>query len=162
VKQSAHRQRILAALLALENAHRWNWWSRDAIGHVVAAGGFHATIQLVSMGALKRAGLVQTERSSWSKRQQALTRCNCACHHWGLTDAGRHAAQAVNVRWTAGWLDRLRIAGFECSFFFRDEDDWRGPRDDDDDDDFQRDVAAPETKSRLPKELGGRDEGRRL
>jgi len=35
---SKHQDRVLLALLALSDAHKWSWWTRDAIGYVVGAG----------------------------------------------------------------------------------------------------------------------------
>lgn len=93
-----HQKRVLAALLALERTHNHSWWSRDAIGAVVRAGGFHAIIQNNTMDRLREGGLVQWESESWTPEVRSLIRCNCACHNWGLTDEGRAAAESLYIR----------------------------------------------------------------
>ncbi len=127
-KLSNHQQRVLVALLALEQAHGWAWWPRHAIGVVVGAGGFHDTIQLKTITALKKAGLVQTERTSWPAELAARVTCNCACGNWGLTPDGRELAQSFKVRMDA---DTERIV-LSCKIYGRwfklvDEDEvpWR-------------------------------------
>lgn len=137
---STHQQRVLAALLALEQAHGWSWWSRDTIGHVVAAGGYHGTIQRKTMAALKAGGLVQTERSSWPEAVRTQIRCTCACCMWGLTGIGRERAQALKIRWPEDATQRVQEVRFhDHSTHWTDEDEpppgWRGFDDDDDDDD---------------------------
>ena len=95
-----HQRRILAALRALSHKHACPWWSRDAVGEIVGAGGFHQTIQVRTMVALKRLGLVHTEDSAWPENVRNIVRCNCACFHWGLTEKGRALAEAMMIRWS--------------------------------------------------------------
>jgi len=110
-KLSPHQQRVLGALLALEQKFPCPWWSRTAIGEVVAAGGFHGTIQRSTMATLKGQGLVQTERSSWPAEIAARVRCNCGCCEWGLTALGREQAWTLGIRWPADAEERLARAG---------------------------------------------------
>jgi hypothetical protein len=131
-----HQRRVLAALLALEESHHWTWWTRDAIGYVVGAGGFHGTIQIKTISILKRAGLVQTERSSWNQATRDKVGCNCAYWHWGLTAAGLKAAASAPVRWPEDALERVRRSDCYGNFEPRDEDEGpRGPNWDGHDDD---------------------------
>ncbi|MBN2024050.1 MAG: hypothetical protein JW809_14805 [Pirellulales bacterium] len=94
---SRHQKRVLAALAALAKRHGWRWWSRRAIGHVVAAGEYHATIQIETIAALKRAGLVRSQCNSWSESMRRDVRCACARRLWGLTDAGARVAAQTPV-----------------------------------------------------------------
>ncbi len=96
-----HQRTILGALRALTEAHGNRWWSRDAIGQIVCAGGFHQTIQTRSMIVLKQLGLVQTEDSAWPDEIRNMVRCTCACHEWGLTEAGETRANRMEIRWSA-------------------------------------------------------------
>jgi hypothetical protein len=114
-KLSNHQKRVLAALVALEDAHGWRWWPRHAIGVVVGAGGFHDTIQLGTMHRLKLAGLVQTERASWPQHVAERVTCNCACGNWGLTLAGRELADSLRVKITAD-VERIVLS---CKIFGR-------------------------------------------
>ena len=41
---------------------------RDEIGCIVDAGGYHQVLQLATVHALKIAGLIQTERSTWPEQ----------------------------------------------------------------------------------------------
>jgi hypothetical protein len=98
-KLTRHQQRILAALRALTERHGCRWWPREAIGRVVF--GFGPRVQLRSMSALKRLGLVQTEHSAMPCEIRDVVRCNCACWHWGLTEAGRQLAASMRIVWSA-------------------------------------------------------------
>jgi hypothetical protein len=100
MKLTTHQTHVLLALHGLEQRRSIRWWNRYAIGSVVYAGGYHQVIQIRTMDALKRAGLVQTERSSWPAHVQEIVRCSCACAEWGLTDAGRRIVERIPVRWT--------------------------------------------------------------
>ena len=71
---SIHQTRVLAALELLERIHGIRWWNRDVIGAVVGAGGYRPSIQRTTMRSLKRAGLVQTEQSSWPGAVRQLVR----------------------------------------------------------------------------------------
>ena len=128
-KLSTHQKRVLAALLELEAAYQWRWWSRDAIGYVVAAGGYHETLQIPTIAALKSGGLIQSERSSWPLEVQRLVRCNCGCHQWGLTNRGRTKARALNVLWDDAGRERIAKARWRNNHQelerLRDEDDAR-------------------------------------
>jgi len=124
VKPTLHQQRVLAALLALEQEHQCRWWSRHAIGNVVGAGGYHATIQNVAMRALKRLGLVQTERSAWPPEVRDAVRCGCACFYWGLTERGRQAARDVPFHWTPSAIGKVNSAVEARPQRPRDEDEW--------------------------------------
>lgn len=97
---TAHQKRILAAMLALETQYGQRWWSRDAIGDVVGAGGYHRIIQVRTMHTLRDAKLVIVEAESFPPEVAAVVRCGCACHHWGLTAKGRDTAAASGVRQT--------------------------------------------------------------
>jgi hypothetical protein len=99
MKLTKHQQRILAALLELERVHDCRWWSRDAIGCVVAAGGYHQTIQRRSMLTLSTLGLVLLEVESWPREARRLVRCNCAAYTWGLTEVGRTLAASFRIVW---------------------------------------------------------------
>ena len=145
-KLSVHQSRVLASLLALEREHKWYWWPRYAIGHVVDAGGYHVTIQPRTMTILKAEGLVMTERSSWPEGVKALIRCNCACCDWGLTAAGRKVARSINVAWSEESTKRLRDAKFysnACRTHFRDDDEPPPGFDSDDDDGDSPSPNAP-------------------
>ena len=107
MKLTAHQTRVMAALWALTVEHQCRWWSRDDVGNVVGAGGYHQVIQLGTMARLKAAGLVQTERSSWPAEVQQLVRCGCACFSWGLTAAGRELAKGLNVRMDDAARERI-------------------------------------------------------
>jgi hypothetical protein len=138
-KLTAHQKRVLAALLELQRANGWKWWSRCSIGRVIAAGGFHGTIQNRTMSVLKKGGLVQTERSSWPTPTAARIRCTCACCEWGLTAAGEKEAAALSVFWCDDTLQRIEGCLYDHAQWFRDEDEpppgWRDDGDDDGDDD---------------------------
>jgi len=110
MRLSDHQKRVLAALLELELAHDWRWWGRYAIGYVVDAGGYHQTLQLATVAALKAGGLIQTERSSWPAEVVQLVRCNCGCGHWGLTNKGRTKARTLRVLWSAEARERIANA----------------------------------------------------
>lgn len=99
MKLTTHQKRILAVLLELERRYSWKWWSRDAIGQVVGAGGYHAVIQKRTILLLSGFGLVLLEVESWPSETRKLVHCNCACYRWGLTDAGRTLAETIKVRW---------------------------------------------------------------
>lgn len=109
-----HQKRVLAALLALERKHDWPWWSRDAIGQVVQAGGYHQTIQRSTMVRLRDAGLVLVEAESWSGETRALVRCGCACHNWGLTEAGRETLEELRIRLSKETLRRIDRCSLDC------------------------------------------------
>ena len=110
MKLSPHQQRVIAALWALTVEHQCRWWSRDDVGLVVGAGGYHQVIQLGTMARLKAAGLVQTERSSWPAEVQQLVRCGRACFSWGLTAAGRELAKTLRVQMDEAARARLETA----------------------------------------------------
>lgn len=107
---TTHQKRVLAAMLELERAHSRHWWGRDAIGCVVAAGGFHATIQKRTMLALSAAALVFLEVESWPAETRRLVFCSCAAYRWGLTDAGRALAESFAVRCPEDALKRIKSA----------------------------------------------------
>ena len=108
MKLTAHQTRVMAALWALTVEHQCRWWSRDDVGAVVGAGGYHQVIQLGTMARLKAAGLVQTERSSWpAEVRQLVHGCNCAGFSWGLTAAGRELAKGLNVRMDDAARERI-------------------------------------------------------
>src|SRR6185503_9637117 len=132
---SPHQKRVIAALLALEQSHDWRWWPRYAIGSVVAAGGYHVTVQRRTMRILKSAGLIQTERNSWSNETRQLVRCGCACCCWGLTESGRNVAEQLAVRWTDDARQRINNEAYRAMLPGGDEDD---AYDDDDDSDGDR------------------------
>jgi hypothetical protein len=102
-----HQKKVLGALLALEQQYQWAWWDRDAIGAVVDAGGFHQIIQQKTIDKLRERGLVQSQASHWPAKVQALVRCGCACHYFGLTEAGRAAANEITFRITEDVRQRL-------------------------------------------------------
>lgn len=120
-KLSKHQKRVLAALLALEQAHAWDWWPREAVGEVVGAGGFHNTIQIKTINILKGKGLVQTQRSSWPEGVRDRVRCNCANSQWGLTATGREQATALNVQWSEGAKKSLTQAAIYTIHWSHDE-----------------------------------------
>lgn len=141
-----HQKRVLAALLALEEKHGCRWWTRDQIGDVVAAGGFHQVIQVSTISRLKQHGLVQTEWRSWPEETQRLVRVNCAGHYWGLTGYGEEVARGLAIRWPAKAIKRVERMWCTTSDPHRDEDDLRrygGGGDDDDDDDDGSPAPAP-------------------
>ena len=107
---SIHQTRVLAALELLERIHGIRWWNRDVIGAVVGAGGYRPSIQRTTMRSLKRAGLVQTEQSSWPGAVRQLVRCGCARCEWGLTDEGRRVAESAAIRWTEDAMKHVRRA----------------------------------------------------
>ena len=129
MKITAHQQRVLAAIRALEVAHDLPWWPRYEIGRVVGAGGYHGVIQVRTMGALKGMGLVRTEWSSWPKEVAALVRCSCACAQWGLTEEGRSLADSFNVRWSQATANRVKGVCKPQPGWLHDEDE--DPEDDD-------------------------------
>lgn len=142
-KLSTHQSRVLAALLELERAHGWRWWSRYAIGYVVSAGGYHETLQMPTVAALKAGGMIQTERSSWPAAVRRLVRCSCGCGEWGLTNRGRTKARALRVLWDEASRERIANARWRNDHCnedqLGDEDDRRAElrrrmRDSDDDD----------------------------
>lgn len=108
-----HQKRVLAAMLALERRYEHRWWSRDTIGQVVDAGGYHQTIQRSTMERLYEAGLVMLEAESWSEEVQELVRCNCSCHNFGLTDAGKAAAESLLIKLTPANQRAIRLAEYE-------------------------------------------------
>lgn len=95
MKPSKHQQRILATLLALESRHGCRWWSTYPMGTVIGV-----TVQKLSLRRLEQMGLVQTEASNWPSEVRNLVRCPCAWMAWGLTTAGRTAAEALPVCWS--------------------------------------------------------------
>lgn len=132
---SAHQKRVLAAVLALQQEHNWQWWDRTAIGYVVGAGGFHGTIQLKTVALLKDAGLIRTQRSSWTDEMRSKVNCACGTHNWGLTDKGVEVAKTIRVRWPDEYSTRVRSLAYEARTDFRDEDEPPPGWDDDDDED---------------------------
>lgn len=115
MKLTDHQKRVLSSLLNLERRHVRRWWSREAIGCVVGAGGFHDVIQKRTMLTLSAASLVMLEVESWPKEVRRLVTCNCAAYRWGLTDAGRQAAEAIPIRMTDDAEKRLADAReYEC------------------------------------------------
>lgn len=134
MKLSPHQQRVLAALLALEEQHGLRWWDREAIGHVVGAGGYHQVIQRATMRVLKQAGLIITEWTAMPEEVRPYVRCGCSSYEWGLTDAGRAVATSLNIRWTGEAAERLaNVPVYDCRHL--DDDEWPWFRDDEDDDD---------------------------
>ncbi len=110
----------------LEATYGVRWWTRDRIGQVVCAGGFHAVIQLTTIRLLKQAGLVQTERSSWPIQIAAAVKCSCGTWNWGLTDPGRAVAARVRMNWTADSLAAVKSLAYQRALAVRrllDEDD---------------------------------------
>ncbi len=112
MKLTDHQKRVLAAILALEKAHGLRWWDRASIGMVVGAGGYHETIQLKTIAALKKHGLVYSERSSWPESVTQLVKCGCSIFNWGLTQAGRDIAVTLKICWSDEALKRLDSAGW--------------------------------------------------
>jgi len=124
-----HQKRVLSALLALERAHDCDWWSREAIGRVVGAGGYHQVIQMSTIDRLRDAGLVKREADSWTEETRQLVRCNCGYHHFGLTDAGREAAEELLIKVTPEgqkWLEYAKIDAIHCGNRARDRDNDEG------------------------------------
>lgn len=113
MKLSPHQKRILAAIVALESEHLHAWWSREAIGSVVVAGGFHQVIQKRTMLALSELGLVLLEVESWPREVRLLVSCVCASYQWGLTEPGRALAFEIHdrTRWTAESRALVKDAG---------------------------------------------------
>lgn len=105
MRPTKHQQRILAAVLALESRHGLRWWSTYPMGTVIGV-----TVQKYSLKILERMGLVQTEASSWPSEVRNLVRCPCAWMAWGLTTAGRTAAEALAVRWSHRSLNCIERA----------------------------------------------------
>lgn len=136
MKLSKHQRRVLTALVLLEQKHRWSWYSRESIGRVVAAGGYHQTLQVATVRALKRAGLIQTQRSSWAEVTRQSVRCGCGCCSWGLTDEGRRVAAGFMVQVDEATWKRIESLSYEGRPAPPDEDEWdcSGGGDDDDDD----------------------------
>jgi hypothetical protein len=137
MKLTDHQKRVLAAILALEEKHGCRWWSRDAIGSIVEAGGYHQVIQKSTIRILKLAGLVMTERSGFSPEVLQAIRCTCGCHYWGLTELGRQTAQSIGVKWSEHSRKRVeeaRIDNYHGRYLDEDEP-WDFDSDDDDDDD---------------------------
>ena len=128
---SRHQWTILAALRALTEHHDVRWWSRDAIGRIVQAGGYHGVIQRRSMHALKVLGLVITEDADWSQIVRDYVRCTCACCEWGLSALGWQVADTKKVTWDAdtGRLIADSFPGFAADRR-RDEDEACGWDDD--------------------------------
>jgi hypothetical protein len=112
MKLTPHQKRILATLVALESEHFHAWWSREAIGSVVAAGGYHQVIQKRTMLALSELGLVLLEVESWPREVRELVSCVCAAYQWGLTEPGRALAMEIydRTRWTAEARDLIKQA----------------------------------------------------
>lgn len=86
MKLTKHQKRILAALLELERRYSHCWWSRDSIGQVVGAGGYHSVIQKRTILSLSELGLVLLpsagrRRSGPSGRQHSYIAPNTA-HPW--------------------------------------------------------------------------------
>lgn len=141
-----HQTRVLVAMLALERHWDHRWWSRDAIGWIVQAGGFHQIIQESTMVRLRQAGLAMVEWESWPPDVQALVRCHCGCCNWGLTDLGRQIAAAKNFVPNAEIEERLQRCYTETIDFaeraidrLNHPEEWSGrvrriERDEDDDD----------------------------
>jgi hypothetical protein len=128
-----HQTRVLAALFVLTERHNCRWWSRDAIGRIVQAGGFHDVIQVATMRALKRLGLVRTEDSAWPEEVRQSVRCNCACYQWGLTDAGEAFAFSLSARWSPETEQRIANSLVARPAYERHDED-EGPRYEDRDD----------------------------
>jgi hypothetical protein len=136
-----HQRRVLAALFALEQMHQVRWWSRDEIGKVVAAGGYHDTIQRRTIAVLKERDLIQTERSSWPEEVRALVRCGCGRCTWGLTDAGRHVAENFLIKLPPAIVANIERLSYVATLRGRVDDGWddsqnpwaRFEEDDDDD-----------------------------
>lgn len=153
---SQHQKRVLAALHALEDRHHWAWWPREAIGVVVDAGGYHATIQRGTIRRLKALGLVQTERSSWPDNVRQLVRCTCACGTWGLTHKGRVLAAKLKIAATEDFDRRLDLAklygehGVCSPAALRDDDSKPWWHDNDDDDDDFNEWVEPKPKRTPP------------
>lgn len=136
-----HQRRVLAALLALERKHDLRWWSRDDIGSVVDAGGYHNVIQRTTIAKLKELGLVQTERSSWPEDTQKLVRCNCGVCDWGLTELGRSVAEGLLIKLPKETMARIDFRSYvkvhrdNCGDWDDSENPLRRSFDDDEDDD---------------------------
>lgn len=113
MKLTTHQKRIIAAMYELGAAHSLRWWSRDSIGSVVDAGGYHQIIQVRSMEALHDHGMVITERESWPEDVRRLVQCNCACFQWGLTAPGVAIAEDLNVRWSEEAKQSIQRCGLE-------------------------------------------------
>lgn len=147
-----HQTRVLVALHALYKAHNCEWWSRDAIGSIVDAGGFHQTIQLRTMSILKEAGLVQTQRSSWTEEMRMMVRCSCGCCDWGLTAAGLEFAESFRVVIDKDSKKQINQLAYQTRHDHRDEDDrpWLNGGDDDDDDDGDNNSPAPKPRPQEP------------
>jgi hypothetical protein len=113
MKLTPHQKRILATLVALESEHFHAWWSREAIGSVVAAGGYHQVIQKRTMLALSELGLVLLEVESWPREVRELVSCVCAAYQWGLTEPGRALAMEIydRTRWSAEARASIKDAG---------------------------------------------------
>lgn len=110
-----HQKRILAAMLELERRHGLQWWSRDAIGSVVGAGGYHSIIQKRTMLAMSAESFVLLEVESWPAATRKLVRCNCAAYRWGLTEAGRNIAASMSIRWTERAIKAIGTAKvYDC------------------------------------------------
>ncbi len=129
-----HRKRVLAAMLALERTHGWSWWSQDAIGHVVNAGGYHQIIQKRTIETLQELGLVMSQARSWSPEMVAECRCGCACHRYGLTDAGREVAEDLYIRLTDDTRKRMADMLVACELINFTERGLARENDDEDDD----------------------------
>jgi hypothetical protein len=121
MKLTAHQKRILAAMLALETRHKRAWWPREAIGHVVAAGGYHQVIQKRSMLALSGLGLVLLEVESWPREVRQLVHCDCAAYCWGLTDGGRD--RATSLVFDIRWPDKAQKAIATATLWLRHRDE---------------------------------------
>lgn len=112
LKLTTHQQRILAALLELERRHTVRWWNRYSIGLVVGEGGCHDVIQKRTMLRLSELSLVLLEVESWPKETRQRVSCNCAAYAWGLSDAGRAVAEALQIRWPKDAETRLAEARY--------------------------------------------------
>lgn len=95
---SRHQRKVLVAIHALEERCGERWWSTYHIGQVVCAGGYHQSIQLRTMAALRQAGLVLVQYETLPAEVRAHIHCDCYCNRWGLTDDGRRVAERTKCK----------------------------------------------------------------
>lgn len=106
-KHSPHQKKVLLAILMLERAHGWKWWSADTIGDIVDAGGWHRTIQDQTIVAMREAGWIWRQCDTWTQEMIDEAPCCCAIHRFGLTALGRELASAWKFQATDRTAERI-------------------------------------------------------